>query len=80
MLVHIPEPIQRTGFLPFEVPGIASRRVVDLNLEAFFGKAGFLIRRVKVNARIAIRMSCHFKLELEIAKVRVNYRTCIEQM
>ncbi len=63
-----------------QVPTVAQRRVVDLNLKVLFREAAFLISGVKVNARIAPRLSREFHFELKVSEVCRSYWSCIKQM
>src|SRR4051812_13454974 len=60
LLIHVAEPVKRASFLSLSIPAIAEIRIVDLDFKTLLGKAGFLVGRMEVDARIALWLSGYF--------------------
>src|SRR4051794_18504563 len=80
LLVHAPESVERAGFLSFPIPAVSEGRVIDLDFETFLGKAGFLIGRMEVNARITLWFGNQIYGKFEVPEVGSPHWAGVKQM
>ena len=69
LLVHVTYPVQRPRLLALAIRTLASRSVIDLDLEALNWEPGLLVGRVEVNPRVARRFRQRLHFELEVLEV-----------
>ena len=80
LLIHVAQAVERAGFLALEIAALAAGRVVDLDLEAFFREAGFLIGGMEIDAGVAIGLASEFDFKFKVAKVGAVHGAGVEQV